>query len=135
MGALEAAEGAEGAASSRMPQASKLLPPEFLESDSEEEEKKTETGKGRPKDASSYSNSNSNSNSNSSSIVRRRGPRHLPKVPRDRLLGSTAYRVLKDSRPQTLAPKVVKRAQLMRDGLLSRNRVGRVVGGGFLVRQ
>lgn len=100
---------------------SKLLPLEFLESDSEGEEleKTTTTAGKRPL-------------STTAETRPRKQRKHHPK---DRQLGTTVYRVLADSGPKTLAPKLRKYSRNVRQELLARKRVGKPVGGGFLVRR
>jgi negative regulator of replication initiation len=56
-----------------------------------------------------------------------------PKQPKDKRLGSTAYRVVKPTGDARLAPKVKKQAVNLKETLLRRERVP-VRKGGFFVK-
>ncbi|KAK4158440.1 hypothetical protein C8A00DRAFT_28719 [Chaetomidium leptoderma] len=55
-----------------------------------------------------------------------------PKLPKDKRLGSTAYRVMKGTGDARLAPKVRKQAVGLRETLLQRDRVAQPRGGFFV---
>jgi hypothetical protein len=102
---------------------SKLLPLEFLDSDSED---------GTPKKASKKAKRTPETTiSRGQSATRPRKPKAHP---RDRQQGTTVYRLLADGGPKTLAPKMGKTARNMKLDLQARRRVGKPVGGGFLRR-
>ncbi|CAK7199088.1 hypothetical protein SEUCBS139899_001758 [Sporothrix eucalyptigena] len=93
---------------------SKLLPLEFLDSDSEDEKpRKTK----------------------STAMPTKPKKRLLKKKdPRDRQLGTTVYRLLTEGGPKTMAPKIVKKSRNVQQDMLVRNRVGKPVHSGFLRR-
>jgi U3 small nucleolar RNA-associated protein 16 len=55
-----------------------------------------------------------------------------PKLPKDKRLGSTAYRVVKGTGDARLAPSVKKQAVSLKETLLRRNRVPQSRGGFFV---
>ncbi|KJR80796.1 u3 snoRNA associated protein [Sporothrix schenckii 1099-18] len=109
---------------------SKLLPLEFLDSDSEGEDEvqdkattktTTSTSTGTPAKALSKG-------------LQATRPRKPKAHPRDRQLGTTVYRLLAETGPKTLAPKMGKAARNMKQSLQVRHRVGKPVNAGFLRR-
>jgi hypothetical protein len=104
----------------RKRQAANFLPLEFLESDDEDDvhQQPSSTADGKHKrrklgDAAQ-------------SLLRE------PKLPKDKRLGSTAYRVVKGTDDARLAPKVKKQAVDLREVLLRRNRVAQPREGFFV---
>lgn len=97
-----------------------LLPDELLSSDDEDDVPASGSADGTPK--------------------RRKGdltgPKWIaePEAPRDKKVGSTAYRVVEDRGDSKLAPKMKKTSISMREQLLHRNRVAQRKKGGFFVK-
>jgi hypothetical protein len=58
-----------------------------------------------------------------------------PKLPKDKRVGSTAYRVVKGTGDSRLAPKVKKQAVNLREALLRRDRVAKPKGGFFVKKR
>jgi hypothetical protein len=100
---------------------SNFLPLEFLESDDEDNvpQQPSSTADGKHK--------RRKLGSAEQSLLRE------PKLPKDKRLGSTAYRVVKGTGDARLAPKAKKQAVGLRETLLWRDRVAQRKGG-FLVR-
>jgi hypothetical protein len=101
----------------------KLLPLELLESDDED-------------DVSQQPSSSANGNNKRRKLG---GAEHRllaePKLPRDKRLGSTAYRVVKGKGNTKLAPKVKQQAVNLKETLLRRDRVAQPRGGFFVNRR
>ncbi len=55
-----------------------------------------------------------------------------PKLPKDKRLGSTAYRVVKGTPDARMAPKIKKQAVSLKETLLRRDRVAKPRGGFFV---
>lgn len=101
----------------------KLLPLELLESDDED-------------DVSQQPSSAADGNNKRRKLG---GAEHRllaePKLPRDKRLGSTAYRVVKGKGNTKLAPKVKQQAVNLKETLLRRDRVAQPRGGFFVNRR
>ncbi|KAL1843685.1 hypothetical protein VTJ49DRAFT_385 [Mycothermus thermophilus] len=116
----EAAAAEEGSAGleKRKRETPKLLPLELLESDDEEE--------------------TSNAAVDAKQKRRKLGAEHPllrdPKHPKDKRVGSTAYRVVKSTGDARLAPKAAKQTVNLREMLLRRDRAP-LPRGGFFVRK
>ncbi|CAK7263409.1 hypothetical protein SEPCBS119000_000470 [Sporothrix epigloea] len=102
---------------------SKLLPLEFLDSDSEDEQPQ--------KGSTAVPATAKRAASGKSAPVQPHQKRH----PRDRQLGTTVYRLLSEGGPTTMAPKLGKRSRRVQQDMLTRNRVGKPVHKGFLIRR
>ncbi|CAK7265509.1 hypothetical protein SEPCBS57363_001619 [Sporothrix epigloea] len=102
---------------------SKLLPLEYLDSDSEDEQP----------------HKSSKAASTAAKLAASRKPaqvqKHKKRHPRDRQLGTTVYRLLSEGGPPTMAPKLGKKSQRVQQDMLVRNRLGKPVQRGFLVRR
>lgn len=102
---------------------SKLLPLEYLDSDSEDEQP----------------HKSSNATSTAAKLAASRKPaqvqKHKKRHPRDRQLGTTVYRLLSEGGPPTMAPKLGKSSRRVQQDMLVRNRLGKPVHRGFLVRR
>ncbi len=55
-----------------------------------------------------------------------------PKLPKDKRIGSTAYRVVKGAADARMAPKVKKQAVSLKETLLRRDRIAQPRGGFFV---
>lgn len=95
-----------------------VLPLELLESDDDEETRPAERAEGRGPKKIKFDTAEM------SSLEER--------LPRDRRVGSTVYRVLADRDDGILAPKAHKQAMNVRQGLLLRKRAPRRRGGFFI---
>lgn len=97
-----------------------LLPDELLSSDDEDDAPAPGSADGTPKRRK----------------VDLAGPRWIaePEAPRDKKVGSTAYRVVENRRDSKLAPKTKKGSVIMKEQLLHRNRVAQRKKGGFFVK-
>ncbi|EPE10334.1 u3 snorna associated protein [Ophiostoma piceae UAMH 11346] len=100
---------------------SKLLPLEFLESDSEEE------------DAAIAHKQAAKAAAKAAKQPRQRV--QLAKAPKDRMLGTTAFRVLEDTVNTSIAPKSHSHSTSSRQEMMARKRVGKPKSSGFLVRK
>lgn len=97
-----------------------LLPEELLSSDDEDDAPAPGSALGTPKRRK----------------VDLTGPKWIaePEAPRDKKVGSTAFRVVENRGDPKLAPKMKKSSLTMREQLLHRNRVAQPRKGGFFVR-
>ena len=98
---------------------SKLLPLEFLESDSEEEEENAAIAQKQAAKAAKQ-------------------PRQRvqpAKAPKDRMLGTTAFRVLGGTVNTSIAPKSHTASTSARREMMARKRVGKPKSSSFLVRK
>lgn len=100
----------------------KLLPLELLESDDEDDV---------VQQSSSAANGNNKRRKLGSEEQRLLAE---PKLPKDKRVGSTAYRVVKGQGNTRLAPKVKKQAINLKEALLRRDRVPQPKGGFFVNR-
>jgi hypothetical protein len=103
----------------RKREVTKLLPLELLESDDEDDV---------PQQPSSAADQHKRRKLGGAEQALLRGP----KLPKDKRLGSTAYRVVKSTGDARLAPSVKKQAVNLRETLLRRDRVPQSRGGFFV---
>ncbi|AEO58004.1 hypothetical protein MYCTH_107458 [Thermothelomyces thermophilus ATCC 42464] len=98
----------------------KLLPLDLLESDGEDDAPRP------PSPATNAQHKRRKLGGAEQTLLRE------PKLPKDKRLGSTAYRVVKSSGDTRLAPKVKKQAVNLKETLLRRDRVAKPRGGFFV---
>jgi hypothetical protein len=101
-----------------------FLDPELLESDSDSEGDGDTARGARPRRAKRPKRD---------AIERRLAEANRP--PKDRVVGSTAYRISAPARASRLAPKAQKQSQNLKMQLLRRQRVAKTVQRGFFVKK
>lgn len=117
--ATPSAQGPLPGTEKRKREVTKLLPLELLESDDEDDV---------PQQPSSAADNNKRRKLGGAEQALLREP----KLPKDKRLGSTAYRVVKGTGDARLAPKVKKQAVNLKETLLRRDRVPQRRGGFFV---
>lgn len=103
----------------RKREVTKLLPLEMLESDDED-------------DVAQQPSSAADNNKRRKLAGAEQALLREPKLPKDKRLGSTAYRVVKGTGDARLAPKVKRQAVSLKETLLRRDRVPQPRGGFFV---
>lgn len=98
----------------------KLLPLELLESDDEDDVARESSS------AADGKNKRRKLGGAEQALLRE------PKLPKDKRLGSTAYRVVKGTGDVRMAPKVKKQTVSLKETLLRRNRIAQPRGGFFV---
>ncbi|KAK4099063.1 hypothetical protein N658DRAFT_476123 [Parathielavia hyrcaniae] len=98
----------------------KLLPLELLESDDEDDISQ------QPSSSADKSHKRRKLGGPEQALLRE------PKLPKDKRLGTTAYRVVKGAGDPRLAPRVKKQAVNLRETLLRRDRIAKPRGGFFV---